>query len=330
MITLFLPNWLYPNNIGDTLVSTFIPKILKQIYPNETLQVVSYGKILEILQKDNNIDICRVPFNEEVHMSFGEYAFSSEQDPNVKVAIAGWHPKLFSFWKDNHDLLVNHPTANIITVNFLLQLQLEHLLFNPQYDFRPYCNTDILPKTNNKFKIGIVPATKLAGKDSPHPGCNGIGYRYRLEHWKTFVDIIKTKQPDVEIYEFSENFLNLGDFHLPYTNNFIDLFNQIDSLNLGILSDGGIHHAFNLRNKPIVLFQPNILSKVDFVKLSNSHYPEHLHLDCRKSCRSYFTEVFGGEDKSKTCNMECENLNPIGLAEYTLEIINNLKNDKNY
>ena len=316
MITLVLPNWLYPNNIGDTLVSTFIPKLLKKVYPNQQLQVVSYGKVMDILNKDANIDICRPPFQEEASMDFASYANSEEQDPNIKVAVAGWHPRLFSFWKENYDTLVKHPTANILTVNFLLQLKLEHLLFDEDYDFRPYCNMESQFEPSDTFKIGIVIATKLAGKSNPHPGCNGVGYRYKLEYWSEFVKTIKELVPNVEVYEFSENFTGIGDKHCPYTDSFLDLFTQIDALDLGVMSDGGIHHAFNVRNKPVVLFQPNILSKVEFMQLSNSHYPEHLHLDCRKSCRSYFTEVFGGEDKSKQCNMECEQLDPVGLAEY--------------
>lgn len=325
MITLVLPNWLYPNNIGDTLVSTFIPKLLKKLYPDKALQVVTYGKVLEVLQKDPNVDICRHPFQDEASMDFATYANSSEQDPSIKAVVAGWHPRLFSFWKENHDFLSKHPTANIITVNFLLQLQLEHLLFDSQYDFRPYCGVEAKAKVDKTFRVGIVIATKLAGKERPHPGCNGVGFRYKLESWKKFVAELKQAMPDVEVCEFSEEFQNIGDVHFKYTDSFLDLFEQIDSLDLGVLSDGGIHHAFNLRNKPIVLFQPNILSKVEFMQLANSHYPEHLHLDCRKSCRSYFTEVFGGEDSSKHCKMECEQLDPVGLAKYTLDIINQIK-----
>ena len=330
MITLFLPNWLYPDNIGDSLVSTFVPGLLKKLNPKEDLQVISYGRLLEVLQKDPSIDICRLPSQEETTMDFGTYAFSSEkQDPSVKVVVAGWHPRLFSFWREHHEHLTNHPTANILTVNFLLQLQLEDLLFDNTQDFSSYCNLEPLPRDKHTFNIGIVISTKLAGKNNPHPGCDGIGYRYKLESWKSFVDELKTQMPDVKIYEFSQNFLEIGDYHVPYVNSFLDLFHQIDSMDLGVLSDGGIHHAFNLRNKPLVLFQPNILSKVEFLKLSNSYFPDHLHLECRKSCRSYFTEVFGGIDKSKSCNMECESLDPIKLAEYTIQIIKQIKNNKN-
>jgi hypothetical protein len=55
--------------------------------------------------------------------------------------------------------------------------------------------------------------------------------------------------------------------------------------------------------------------------LENSFFPEHLHLDCRKKCRSYFSEVLNIPDMSLSCKLECENLDPIKLAEYTNKII---------
>jgi len=325
MITLFLPNWLYPTNIGDSLVSTFIPRLLKKLNPDKQLQVISYGKMLEVLQQDPMIDICRLPYQQETSMDFANYAFSDQQDPSIKVAVADWHPNLFSFWKEHYDVLTNHPSANILTVNFLLQLQLEHLLFDNDHNFFPYCGMDPQVKSNDIFNIGIVISTKLAGKSTPHPGCNGIGYRYKLDYWQIFVNEIKKEMPNVNIYEFSENYLGLGDYHMPYSDSFLELFRQIDMMDFGVMSDGGIHHAFNLRNKPVILFQPNILSKVEFLRLSNSYYPEHLHLDCRKSCRSYFTEVFGGTDMSTSCKMECEDLDPIGLAKYTIQTIKQVR-----
>ena len=325
-ITYIFPNWLHPNNIGDTFVSIFIPRLLKKLYPDYVLEVVVSGKMLDLLKLDNSIDICREPNQSELHINFVNIALHSNQvNSNIKIVYPAWHPKLFSFWKEHHDFLTIHPTANIITVNFLLQLGLQNLLFDNTYDFRPEINLPKLKNHDDNFlNLGIVISTKLAGKSTPHPGCNGLGYRYKLEHWKRFVEVIKQYSDKIRIYEFSENFLNIGDVHFGYTNSYKDLIDQIDIIDIGVLSDGGLHHVFNSRNIPIILFQSNILSKVEFLRLNNSHYPEHLHLDCRKTCRSYYSEIFNVDDLSKSCNNECEDLNPEELAKYTIKIIQQL------
>jgi hypothetical protein len=321
-ITYIFPNWLHPNNIGDTFVSTFIPRLLKKIHPDCILEVVCTGKLYDILVLDESIDICRNPSQDELHLDFVNIAINTNQINNdLKIVYPAWHTNLFSFWKLHHDFLTNHPSANIITVNFLLQLGLQDLLFDDSFNFYPYTNIPKIKNNNSILNLGIVISTKLAGKSTPHPGCNGLGYRYKLEYWKRFVEVIKEYSAKIRIYEFSEQFLNIGDIHMGYTNSYKELITQIDLMDIGVLSDGGLHHVFNCRNIPLVLFQPNILSKVEFVKLSNSYYPEHLHLDCRKSCRSYYSEVFNVQDLSTSCNNECETLDPEELAKYTIKII---------
>ena len=58
--------------------------------------------------------------------------------------------------------------------------------------------------------------------------------------------------------------------------------------------------------------------------LENIHFPENLHLNCRKTCRSYFSESLQTKDSSLNCNLECENLNPISLSQYTNKVIKNI------
>jgi hypothetical protein len=321
-IKFYFPRWIFPNNIGDSINVTFIPKILKQIYPNSTITVITQGFLIDLFKLDPNVESVREPEVSELKFNYYGYAMSNEiMDNQIKVIYPEWHPKLFSFWKENHEKLVEHPTANIIIVNFLLQLKLEHLLFDSSFNFQPICYIEKKVKSKNNFNIGIVVSTKLAGKNSPHPGCNGVGYRYKTEHWKKFVEDVKLNNNNVKIFEFSEKYLGIGDEHYGYSNSITELIEQIDYMDIGVMTDGGLHHVFNSRNKPIVLFQSNILSKVEFLKLGNSHYPENIHLECRKNCRSYFCEIFGGEDLSKKCNLECENLDPIKLSEYTTKII---------
>jgi len=328
-IKFYFPKWFFPNNIGDSVNSTFIPKILKKFNPEFKIEVITSGFLLDIFKLDPNVDIVREPHQNELYFPFTQYAFSDNQQEEIKVVYPEWHPKVFKFWGENKEYLENHPTANLITVNFLLQLKLENLLFDESYDFREELYYPKLTiNSNNKIKVGIVPATKLAGRPTPHPGCDGNGLRFNgpkgIDSWREYVEVLKKENTNVEIYEFSYENFNLGDFHFPHTDNFKDLVNQVDMMDIGIMSDGGIHHVFNARKKPVVLFQATKVNKCEFFKLENTSFPESLHLECRKKCRSYFSETLQIEDFSLKCNLECENLNPKLLAEYTNQIINKL------
>lgn len=329
-ITIYFPRWIFPNNLGDSLIFTFVPKLIKNLNPNCFIEVVSHGFVNDLLKLDPHVDLARECYGNEINLNYAEYAFSNEKNKAVHVIYPDWHPKTFSFWRENHNFLVNHPSVNIITLNYLLQLKLENLIFT-DYDFTPYVNIKKEAKEDNRkdiINIGIVPATKLSGKKTPHPNCDGIGFRFNgpngLASWKKFVKELKSLHNNIQIFEFSKENFNLGDHHIPDQNDIFSLIKNIDKMDLGIMSDGGVHHAFNCRKKPIVLFQAGILCKVEFLKLGNSFYPEHLHLECRKQCPSFFTEIFGGIDLSKTCKKECEKLSPELLAKYTSQKIKQL------
>lgn len=325
-IKFFFPKWHFPNNIGDSVNATFIPKILKKVYPNSEIEVITFGFLIDVFKNDPNVKSVRLPHSNEMFIDFKAYAFSDIQSPEFKSVFPEWHPKVFEFWGKNHDFLVNHKTANLITVNFLLQLKLEHLLFDENFDFREDFYYE--PFENNlseKINVGIVPSTKLAGRPIPHPGCDGKGLRFNgdkgIESWKSFVEKLKSLNKNIVIHEFSYENFGLGDVHYPHSDNLFDLVDQVDKMDIGVMSDGGLHHVFNARKKPVVLFQATKVNKCEFFMIENTFFPEHLHLDCRKSCRSYFSESLQIQDLSLKCNLECENLNPKLLAEYTNKII---------
>lgn len=325
-IKFYFPRWLFPNNLGDSLNTTFVPKILKKYYQNCKIEIITKGFLLDVFKLDPCVDSVREPNFQELNLDYIQYAFSKNQIENIKVIYPDWHPEVFSFWKNNFDFLYNHPTANLITVNFLLQLKLENLLFDETYNFREIVNTREQKNTTEFINIGIVPATKLSGKTNPHPYCDGKGFRFNgnngMQSWIRLINELKNKNPKIKIFEFSKENFNLGDHHFQDNGNIFDLIRNVDFMDFGIMSDGGIHHAFNARNKKVFLFQATKINKVEFFKLSNTIFPEHLHLDCRKKCPSYFLQVFGGQDLSKNCNLECEQMNPEQLAKFILENIN--------
>ncbi len=325
MITFVFPRWLFPNNLGDSILATVIPRLLFKKY-GEKVDVITYGDdYMEFYRADPCVDSVKftpyhLPAQDWINISTNPNRNGLFQTWSV---YPEWHPEVFSYWKD-HPELVDHPTVNLVMVNYLLQLGLTKYLWDGT-DLKPdFVNNAPYYRYNvvNEFRLGIIPATKLGGRGpgGQHPGCNGRGLRYKLEHWETFVNHIQKHEPDVKIGCFSETDLGLGQW-LPPSENLQRLAVQAASTDLGVCSDGGMHHMFHACGVPTVLFTGTLVNKAEFFKTALDFYPEHLHLPCRQQCRSYFTEVFGGEDKSKTCKLECENLDPIGLAEYTLEQI---------
>jgi len=171
---------------------------------------------------------------------------------------------------------------------------------------------------------------KKNGKPTPHPGCNGDGFRFNgskgMSSWKTLVNHIKNKI-DVEVYEFSPEYLGIGDYHKGIRESMYELYKDSYEMDYAITTDGGYHHLFNLSRKPITLFTGTKVTKPEFMQLQNAYVPD-IHLDCRKTCGSFYSEVFNIQDKSKVCNLECEELDPMKLAKFCLEDISNVMNNK--
>jgi hypothetical protein len=339
-MTFVFPRWLFPNNLGDSILATVIPRLLFKKY-GEPVDVITWGDDYKTFYRQNDLNktihINRIFSDEELSKSeyfnfdWRNFCLGRQVLTNHKIArtftnavYPEWHPQVFSYWKD-HPELVDHPTANLVMVNYLLQLGLTEYLWDGT-DLAPDINTSpVYP--HNHFNLGIVPATKLAGRPSPHPGCNGLGLRYKREHWEAFISHIESKDPTVEIFSFDNEQPNLGRW-MGKAKDLTHLAEMVNYMDLGVCSDGGLHHMFHAVEVPTVLFTGTLVNKAEFFKTAMDFYPEHLHLPCRKQCRSYFTEVFGGEDKSKTCKLECADLDPIGLAEYTLEQIKMIRNLK--
>lgn len=318
MARFYFPRWHFPKNLGDSIISTLVPKLIAA-HTKEPVEVITHPGLFELFERDPVVSKVRAPTNEEVldDATWRHLALSGVPHPEFYCVYPEWHPQLFPFWKEQAKFFEDHRTANIITVNYLIQLGLTEYLFN-NFDLTPCIYVPAtLRKKDSKIRVGIVPATKLAGRPSPHPGCNGEGFRFKYESWQTFVTTLQSKSDKLEIIEISEEPRGLAQERIELKNSFIEFTEKIETLDLGVLSDGGIHHFFNALRKPIVLFTSTLINKAEFFKLGNAMYPDHLHLSCRFQCRSYFTETFGGEDLSKKCKLECENLNPVGLAEYT-------------
>jgi len=318
MINFYYPRWLWPNNLGDSVMTTFIPKVLKKL-TNDELTVITDKEFGELFKNDKNVDHVREPFQNELlnYPTWKELAFKRK----VVSAFPEWHPDLWKVWNLNFDHFANHPSINLVTLNYCLQLGLPLDLDSELYYPEIYC-----AKKQKINAIGIVPDTKLAGRPTPHPGCDGIGFRFNgpkgLDSWKTFVKHIKANS-DVKIYEFSREYLNLGDYHVPKTN-LMDLGSLVSTLKVGVMSDGGIHHVFNSQRTRVVLLGTQKINKPYFFKLSNSAFDRSIDEKCLNNCQTTIRSLSGWPDLSSSCNLSCEQVDPVKVAELTLKEIYNV------
>ena len=212
---------------------------------------------------------------------------------------------------------------NFITLNFALLILACDLAFKT-FDFYHFeSRVPITKHTKSKLKIGIAPMTKTNGKSTPHPGCNGLGFRFNgdqgLQSWSLLVKELK-KNMNLEVVEYSPHFLGIGDSHVGIKSSLFNLYEESCSLDYAITTDGGYHHLFNLNKTPLTLFTGTKVTKPEFMQLGNAYVPD-IHLDCRKKCSSFYSEIFSVEDKSKHCRLECERLDPYILAQKCLHDI---------
>lgn len=304
-MNLLFPRQDFPNNLGDSLVFASFPRLLKRLFPYENINILTHGTLIPLLRQLPEVD------------SVSNYRYSSTFTHSVYPSN---HPLLFKTIKDRFYEFISHDSINFISLNFLLQLG----LVDQGFKEKGWGTLSIAsPPNNNKLTIAICPMTKLNGKSSPHPGCDGIGYRFNgprgLDSWGKVVKEIKSNI-DCNIVEFSPQYLGLGDSHVGIEKDLFDLYLKAKDMDLCITTDGGYNHLFNLCGTPTVLFTGTKVTKPEFMALGNSYIPD-VHLDCRTNCASFYSEVFGVDDKSKTCNLECEYLDPILLSTAILRFI---------
>jgi hypothetical protein len=324
-IYLVIPRWFYPNNLGDSLACTLGPTVLKKEYPNSKLVVITVGELAGIMEDNPLVDKV-VPPTQELSWVAGTYEWWKQESQNGRknlpenmfVLFAEHHPRVWEYWNENYDFLYKHPTANLLYVNFLLQLGMEKYLYD---------GTDLLPVLLiNKPKVeektlGIVPAHKVSfANPGPHPGCDGKGFRFNGDHgesWRSFVKEIKRLDPEIKIVEFSKDFLGFGDVHvghLPWKT----LAYEAAKTKVSILSDGGMHHIFNSQNKDFVLLAAQTINKLHHYANKNSTLYWDLHNACMQRCGEQMRKLTCWNDMNITCDHSCDTVDPVKLAQYVI------------
>lgn len=301
MINFYYPRWLWPNNLGDSIMTTFIPKVLKSVIKDEITVITDY-ELGEVFKKDKNVDYVRQPNSNEIlnHSTWKDIAFNKK----AITVYPEWHPSLWDVWNSKFDYFYQHPSINLITLNYCLQLGIPLDLAEENYYPEVFCED-----TPKKNYVAIVPDTKLAGRPSPHPGCDGVGYRlagtHGYEYWKKIVSAIKNYDSSIKIYEFSRDNNNLGNYHvskLPI----LELAKLVKSMKLGIMSDGGMHHIFNSQRTKVYLLGAQKINKPYFFKLSNGIYDESCYSKCLTRCKPTITKLSGWPSLDSVCNGDCE------------------------
>lgn len=324
MRTLVIPRWFYPNNLGDSLHTFFLPQVLKMVYPNDELQVITHGELVRLMSNNPYVDMVREPQEGETkdYNFWRDFAFTQKADAQIHCVFAEWHPLLWTYWNDNFDYLTNHPTANLLTVNSLLQLGLERLLFDGTE-----LHTSLLPELpeipREPNTVCIVPATKLAGRPNPHPGCDGRGFRFNGDEgqsWTAFIKALKEENPGVKV-------ASVGG---PRIDGVDEAFGNMDWGNLamlcstfalGVMSDGGLHHMFNLVETPVVLLGAQKINKPEFFMTANATVFSELTEECNKLCGETIKNLTGWPDLGKTCNGSCESVDPVVLAKKVNQLL---------
>lgn len=304
MINFYYPRWLWPNNLGDSVMTTFIPKALKTITKDE-ITVITDSEFGEVFKKDKNVDYVRQPTTNEIlnHATWKDIAFNRK----AATVYPEWHPSLWNIWNSKFDYFYKHPSINLITLNYCLQLGLPLDLAEETYYPEIFCGD-----SSKQNSIAIVPDTKLAGRPFPHPGCDGIGYRLGgskgLEYWKKIISGIKDYDSSIKIYEFSKDNNNLGDYHISKLP-ILELAKLVKSMKLGIMSDGGMHHIFNSQRTRVYLLGAQKINKPYFFKLSNGIYDEDCYSKCLSRCKPTITKLSGWPSLDSVCNGDCESPN---------------------
>lgn len=319
MKTIIFPNWFFPNNLGDSIQFLFVPYLFKQKFPEEEVCLITTGDLYVTLKqlgwnvKEPELDLFRAP-----PQNFIDISQRQTKRDTVQIIYPEWHPKTWSYWNEHYEFMSNHKTANIITLNYLLQLGLEDLLYDDSIDFTPYLPIDNVER--KKFQIGIVPDTKVANRGSPHPGCNGVGYRLNgpngLDTWREVCRLLK--EHDVSIVEFSRENLGLGNEHFP-PQSFINTARKVKECSFGIMSDGGMHHVFISQKTPTLLLKGQIISHPDFTRVDTDKYIPFLDRKCLARCN--FKNMSGWQDANKNCNLDCETLSATEIAKAAISYL---------
>ncbi|MBI5677238.1 MAG: glycosyltransferase [Planctomycetes bacterium] len=321
-IIYYIPRWLFPNNIGDSILSASLISPIKKRFPDKTLPVVCDDFLSQIYETNPHVHKVRGPYFDEINDP--NYWQQSIQKQRDFISIwPDWHPGLFDLLRQDNNLnqMINASDKNIIICNYLFQ-----------NNFHPLDTIDTLPKlylTNDdikmakecmnectsRYKVCIVVSERRPSEK--RVGCSPL--RYSEKSWRRFVERLKILLGDVTVFEVGNPInYHIGDYYISHTQHILEFAAVLNEMDIGVLSDGGVHHIFNAIDKKYVLFQAYECNAPEFYLMqANGTFDPSLHQECRFQCH-LFSRIMNTEDRSKKCNHACYELDPRKLAEFTV------------
>jgi len=320
-IIYYIPRWFFPANFGDSILSTALIRPIRNRFPDRKLVVVCDDFLSEVFETNPFISGVRRPHPEEIcHVEYWKMLMDK---PSDSLSIwPEWHSQLLDFLRleDNLSKMITAPDKNMIVCNYLFQ-----------NGFHPLDTKDTIPRIylteadkewarnylsycSNQHKVCIVVSERR--RSELRADCSPL--RYPEESWRRFVKRLKSSLGDIAIFE-AGNPVNygIGDYFIPHMKHIRQFAAVLSEMDIGVMSDGGIHHMFNAIDKPYVLFQAYECNPPElYIMQANGAFDPDLHMTCRFQCH-LFSKILNLEDESQKCKHACYQLDPDALADFT-------------
>jgi len=320
-ITFYIPRWFFPTNLGDSLLATALVHPIRDRFSDKELEIVCDEFLLEAFNTNPLISRVRLPNHEEIHdVNYWKQLMYTKR--GFFSIWPEWHSNFFQFLRQGESLqeMIASPDKNLIVSSYLYQngfhpvdtkRTLPHIYLTA--DDKEWARQFLAPYRNRYNVCLVVSEKRRAEMKNGYPPL-----RYSEESWRKLVRRLKNHLKDVTVFEIG-NLKNyrIGDHFIPPIENIRRLAAVLNEMDIGVMSDGGIHHVFNAIDKPYVLFQAYECNPPDlYVMQTNGAFSSELHTQCRFQCH-LFSKILNIEDESKRCNHSCYNLDPYALAEFT-------------
>ncbi len=358
-IKLYFPRWLFPGNIGDSVMLSSLFKAVKERFSPCRLEIITDRVLIDTFHNDPYVDHFRPPNCIERHLprewyrKLGGYKLSNKKRPAAPAAPAAlsrliqhrlcriqnkrrsswyvypeWKERAFMYLRNEESLreCIESPWKNVVSINLAVQIGDTIVGF---HDLRPriYLTNEEIQKGISSIKKNAV-GINVSKLRTDQRRVDNDGYRYKKESWSVFAKELKRRDPTITLYEIGQDaFEGIGDEFIP-NRSIRETASMLRAMRLVVLSDGGLHNICNAADIPVLLFQAYEMNPPDLFKMGNAIFNETYHLECRKRCH-VFSEIYQIPCAALSCRKECYNLDPMRLVDDCIAFLQNNANSIN-